>query len=110
MTLTRMPGIRQSGQRQREMLKHQKGESDLVYHRGEFYLLATCEVPEEPLSAVDEFLDVDRGVVNVATDNDGYSYTKQRRGLQKTGTKGLNARKVGSKQARFQTDVNHCIA
>src|SRR5258708_16275144 len=35
------------GDRQRELLKHQKGESDLWFHNGTFYLLATCEI-EEP--------------------------------------------------------------
>ena len=114
----------QCAERQREMLKHQKGESDLVLHRGEFYLLATCEVPEEPLEAVDGFLGVDRGVVNVATDSEGNLYTgarveqrrkrysQQRHGLQKTNTKSSKRRlkTIGNKQARFQRDVNHCIA
>jgi IS605 OrfB family transposase len=114
----------QCGERQREMLKHQKGESDLVYHRSEFYLLATCEVPEEPLEAVDSYLGVDRGVVNVATDSDGNLYTgqrveqrrkrysRQRQELQKANTKKSRrkVRRIGNKQARFQRDVNHCIA
>src|SRR5260221_8362434 len=32
------------GEHQHELLKHQHGESDLVYHRGKWYLLATCEI------------------------------------------------------------------
>ena len=114
----------QCGERQQQLLEHQQGESDLAYHRGEFYLLATCEVPEEPPDKVDGYLGVDRGVVNVATDSDGNLYTgarveqrrkrysKQRRGLQKTNTKSSKRRlkKMGNKQARFQKDVNHCIA
>lgn len=35
-----------AGERQKELLFAQKGESDLVYSQGEFYLLATCELPD----------------------------------------------------------------
>src|SRR5438094_4804154 len=59
------------GDRQRELLEHQRGESDLVYHRGKWYLLATCELDEPTPAEVDRFLGVDRGVVNLATDSDG---------------------------------------
>jgi IS605 OrfB family transposase len=112
------------GEHQRELLKHQKGESDLVYHRGKWYLLATCEIEEPTPDEIDGWLGVDRGVVNVATDSEGNLYTgarveqrrrryaTQRRNLQKANTKSArrHLKKVGNKQARFQKDVNHCIA
>src|SRR5947207_14888686 len=44
------------GERQRELLEHQRGESDLVYHRGKWYLLATCELDEPTPAEVDRFL------------------------------------------------------
>jgi putative transposase len=111
-------------ERQKEMLKHQKGESDLVYHRAKWYLLATCEIDDPTPDEIDGWLGVDRGVVNVATDSDGNLYTgarveqrrkryaTHRRGLQKTNTKSSRRKikKVGHKQARFQRDVNHVIA
>src|SRR5258708_38945662 len=59
------------GERQTKLLKHQKGESDLWLHKGEFYLLATCEIDEPTPAEVQEFLGVDRGIINVAVDNDG---------------------------------------
>jgi putative transposase len=112
------------GARLQAIVVHQQGESDLAFHRGEFYLLATCEVPEEPPDKVDEFLGVDRGVINIATDNDGNlyqgqrveqrrkRYSKQRRDLQKRNTHPAHRRlkKMSGKQARFQKDVNHCAA
>src|SRR5712691_4304883 len=112
------------GERQQEMLKHQHGESDLVYHRGKWYLLATCEIEDPTPEEIDGWLGVDRGVVNVATDSEGNLYTgarveqrrkryaTQRRDLQKHNTKKSRrkVKKVGHKQARFQKDVNHCIA
>src|SRR5258708_19152074 len=33
-------------ERQRALLHHQHGERDIVYHRGKWYLLATCEIVE----------------------------------------------------------------
>src|SRR5262249_49793695 len=61
----------QAGERQHDLLKHQKGEADLCYHRGEWYVLATCDVPEAPPEAVDQFLGIDRGLVNLAVDSQG---------------------------------------
>jgi putative transposase len=112
------------GERQHELLKHQHGESDLVYHRGKWYLLATCEIQEPTPAEVDTWLGIDRGVVNVATDSDGNIYTgarveqrrkrysSQRRDLQKRNTHSSHRRlkQMSGKQARFQKDVNHCIA
>ncbi len=53
------------GERQRRLLAGRKGESDLRYQRGEWYLLVTCEVEEpEPLD-VEGVLGVDLGIVNL---------------------------------------------
>lgn len=104
------------GDHQRNLLKHQKGESDLVYHRGEFYLLATCDVPDEtPPDEIDGYLGVDRGVVNLAVDSDAniyqgdiiearrQYYASRRFVLQKVGTKSAKRRlkKLAGQQARF---------
>ncbi len=112
------------GERQKELLKHQKGESDLVYHRGKWYVLATCEIDDPTPEQVDGWLGIDRGVINVATDSEGNIYQGQRvearrkryaahrRSLQKTATRSAKRRlkQVGNKQSRFQKDVNHVIA
>lgn len=113
------------GERQRELLAHQKGESDLVYHRGKWYLLTTCDIPDEtPPEKIDGYLGVDRGIVNIAVDSDGniyqgdlvearrQFYANRRYILQKVGTKSAKRglKKLAGRQARFQKYVNHCIS
>jgi putative transposase len=106
------------------LLAHQHGETDLVYRKGAFYLLATCEV-EEPLpDEVDELLGADLGVTNIAVDSDGevhsashvkrvrYRHRRLRKKLQKKGTRSAKRRlkKLAGKERRFARDVNHCIS
>lgn len=91
------------------MLKSRRGESDLVYRAGKFYLLATVEV-EEPLPGTpEEWLGVDLGVTNIASDSDGEIHTSEqvqksrkryeriRAKLQAAGTKSAKRHlKIGS--------------
>ena len=55
------------------MLEHQRGESDLVYRRGMFFLLATCDVPEDDRALVDDVLGIDLVIVEIATDRERHS-------------------------------------
>ena len=48
-----------AGERQMRHLAYQQGESDLVLHRGEWYLLATCDIPEPTEQETNEVLGVD---------------------------------------------------
>ena len=114
----------QCGDRQRELLKHQKGESDLWYTAGVFYLLATCEIEEPTPAEVELFLGVDRGISNIAVDGDGQKHSgshinsvrhrhrRIRRVLAKKGTKSAKhlLRKLAKKEQRFANDTNHCIS
>jgi len=114
----------QGGERQLELLKNQRGETDLAYRGGEFYLLATCEVEEPEVKDVAGYLGVDLGIVNLATDSDGHVYAggqvnglrrrhaKLRGRLQSRGTKSARRllRKRSRREQRFAADVNHCIA
>jgi IS605 OrfB family transposase len=113
-----------AGEHQRALLASRKGESDLVYHRGAFYLLAVCDVPEPDEQAVDGVLGVDLGIINLATDSDGdrYSgqrvdrkrrrYTALRKRLQQRGSLSAkrHLRKLAGKQRRFHKDTNHRIS
>jgi putative transposase len=112
------------GDRQRELLQYQKGESDLALIDGAFYLLATCEVGSPEHFEAEETLGVDLGIVNIVTDGDGevYSgarvnnlrrrYAKLRAKLQQKGTKSAKRllRKRRRKERRFAQNVNHVIS
>jgi len=43
-----------AGLHQQELLRSQQGESDLIYHRGKWFLASTCDVAEPPLAMVDD--------------------------------------------------------
>jgi IS605 OrfB family transposase len=101
------------------------GETDLICRAGKWYLYATVEAPQAPLTQpVNGFLGVDLGIANVATSSDGdraagarlNRYRKRQLNLRKR----LQAKKTSSarrlltkrrrKEARFAADVNHQIS
>ena len=106
------------------LLKYQQGESDLVYRKGKFFLLATCEVPEEDEEAVDSVLGVDLGIKELATDGDGAHfsgevveakrlwYSERCAALQSVGTDSAKRRlkKLSGRERRFRRDINHQIS
>ena len=47
------------GERQRELLAFQRGETDLVYRKGQWFLFTTVDVPEEREAEVMDWLGVD---------------------------------------------------
>lgn len=112
------------GEHQRKLLPYRKGESDLVYHRGHFYLLAVCDVPEPDEQQMDGVLGVDLGMVNLATDSDGEVHTgaqvdrkrawyaRRRAALQAVGTTSAKRRlrQLSGRQRRFQKDTNHRVS
>ncbi len=116
----------QAGERQRELLQYQKGESDLVYSKQKksFYLLAVCEIPDPTEQETEDALGVDLGVVNIAVDSDGEGHTSEaiehnrqkiqrlRSRLQQRGSLSAkrHLRKLAGRQRRFQKDTNHVIS
>jgi len=58
------------GDRQRGLLKHRKGESDLAFVRGQWYLLATCAIPDTE-AADGPAMGVDLGIRNTAATSNG---------------------------------------
>ena len=113
-----------AGERQLELLKYQRGESDLALIDGQWFLFATCEVETAEPVDVEDVLGVDLGIVNIAVDSDGQRYSgahlnnlrrrrrKQRKTLQKVGTKSAKRRlkKLSGKERRFATHLNHVIS
>jgi putative transposase len=113
------------GNRQRQMLAtHQEGESNLLLHRGSWYLLVTCDVEEPDPQDVNDVLGVDLGVTNIASDSDGtihsscqlnhvrYRHRRLRMKLQRLGTKAARRRlrQLAGQERRFGKDVNHTIS
>jgi IS605 OrfB family transposase len=112
------------GKKQRHLFEFQKGEIDLMFVDGIFYLACVCDIPTpEEIEPVD-VLGVDFGIVNIATDSTGKNYSgaeinkarctfKHRRSnLQRKGTKSAKRKlkQISGKQARYQKDVNHCVS
>ncbi len=101
-----------------------KGQADLIYRHGVFYLAVTLEMPEPTPDTPDGPLGVDLGIVNLATDSEGESFSgkaveKNRKRhhalhqrLQKCGTKNAkrHLKKLSGQEARFKKNTNHVIA
>lgn len=112
------------GERQRTLLATRQGESKMLYHRGNWYLLVTCDGEEAEPQDVDGVLGIDLGVANIATDSDGTTYSgkviknvryrhrRLRSKLQKLGTLGSHRRlrKLAGQERRFAKHVNHCLS
>jgi IS605 OrfB family transposase len=98
-----------------------------------WFLLVTVDVPESAVIPITDFMGVDFGVVNIATTEDGDSfsgekidaarrhYSKRRRALgraagakRRQGNRPKNIRRAmkrtRAKEARFRRHENHCIA
>ncbi len=101
-----------------------KGQADLVYRKGTFYLAVTLDVPEPTPDTPDGTLGVDLGIVNLATDSEGETFSGEaveqtrkryhalRQRLQKCGTKSAirHLKKLSGREARFRTNSNHVIS
>lgn len=113
------------GKYQQERFTAAKGQADLVLRKdGKWFLLVTVDLPEGAPTPTTDFLGVDLGIVNLATDSDGNTYSgeavetvrrrhhRNRRRLQKKGTRGAKKRlrKLSGREARFRKAENHRIS
>jgi putative transposase len=110
---------------QESRLDQIKGQADLLYRNGTFFLAVTLDVPTpEPRSEVTETLGVDLGIITLATDSLGETFSGDavernrkrhhdlRQRLQQRGTKSAkrHLKKLSGRQARFQKNTNHVIS
>lgn len=112
------------GTRQKELLKFQQGETDLVLINGVFYLHTTCNIENPEPGDFKDVLGVDRGIINIATLSSGDNfasnhllsvrcrYRRIRKKLQKKGTRSAKRllAKRKKKENRFATHTNHVIS
>ena len=105
-------------------LPYIKGEADLVYKKGKFYLFQTVDVPEEDIKDVEEFIGVDMGLLEIAALSNGTSFNskklndyrekrqKVRSSLQSKGTKGSKKvlKRLSGKERTTSTIINHTIS
>jgi putative transposase len=122
------------GKYQADRFSLAKGQCDLVRRRdGKWFLLVTADVPDKTPIPATEFIGVDFGVVNIATDSGGgihtnaetekvrQHYRKTRRSLQqkaarqnKSGKRPKNVRRklkdLSGRERRFKADTNHNIS
>jgi putative transposase len=101
-----------------------RGQADLIYRDGMFFLYVTIDVGDVPEGDPTEYLGIDLGHRNIAADSDGETfcgslnsslrrrYARLRRNLQRKGTKSakrlLRARR--RKEGRFASALNHRIS
>ena len=109
------------GERQKELLGSQQGETDLILMDGQFYLHTTCNVENPEPGDFDDVIGVDRGIVNIATLSDGTNfasnhllsvrsrYRRIRKKLQTKGTKSAKRllKERNRKEKRFAAHVSH---
>lgn len=122
------------GKYQQERFSLAKGQADLVRRKdGKWFLLVTADVPEKTPVSNTDFIGVDLGVINIATDSDGdvftnaetekvrLHYRKTRRSLQikaakqkRLGKRPKNIKKtlksLSGRERRFKANINHCIS
>lgn len=105
-------------------LLRKMGQADLVYRDGQFYLYVSIEFEEPPSVEPKDWIGVDLGIVNIATDSTGERFSGEnverhrrrrntaRKQYQRKGTKNARRRlkKMSGRQRRFQKWVNHNVS
>ena len=125
-TSGRLRGIefRGSTEQVARLREHRKGESDLVFRDGMWFLYATCDLPDVDTYEPSGFVGVDLGIVNIAYTSAGESWSGGAVTFRRKKNQHLRAKlqakqsksakrllkKRSRKEARFVTDLNHKIA
>lgn len=107
-----------------ELMQYVKGEADLLFIKGKFFLYQTIDIPDEDIEDCEEFIGVDMGVTDIAVTSDGKSYSsaevnqirdkynKTRASVQAKGTRSAHRllKRLRGRERRFSTIVNHTIS
>ena len=106
------------------LMQFAKGEADLVFIRGKFYIYQTIEIPDERENDVDDFIGVDMGITDIVSISDGTNissnevknirdkYNKVRASIQSKGTRNCHKllKRLRGREGGFATIVNHSIS
>ena len=101
-----------------------RGQADLILQNGVFYIMLVIELPDKTIFDAEKYIGVDMGIVNIAVDSTGETFSgskvnslrkrnaRLRAKLQSKGTKSAKRllKKRSKKERRFATDTNHCIS
>ena len=112
------------GEYQKARLDRLKGQIDLVYRDGQFYLYCTIDMPEDPTIEVHDFIGIDMGIVNILVDSDGNTssgekvekvrrkFQRTRQRLQQKGTKAAKRilKRIRHRESNFRRHENHVIS
>ena len=118
------------GDYQEARLDRIRGQADLLYRNGTFFLACAMDAPEPNPNEASEFLGVDLGIINIAATSDGEiinhgqgiihahintvraRFSRMRAKLQKKGTRSAKRllKKRSGRERRFVRNVNHCIS
>jgi len=108
----------------RNYLPYIKGEVDLVYKKGKFYLFQTVDILEENVEDVEEFIGVDMGLISIATLSNGKEFSskklqeyrekrqKIRSSIQRKCTRGSKKllKRLSGREHTTASIINHTIA
>ena len=107
-----------------QLMQYAKGEADLVYIKGKFYLYQTIDIPDEEEEDAENFLGVDMGITDIVSLSDGTNissdrvkdirnrYNKVRASVQSKGTRNCHKllKRLKGRERRFATIINHRIS
>ena len=112
------------GEYQKARLDRIRGQVDLIYRNGEFYLAVVVDAPEPSKFEAIDILGVDLGIVNIAVDSDGQTFSGKtveanrrwfaglRGVLQNVDTKSAkrHLKKLTRREQAFKRSVNHVVS
>lgn len=108
----------------KKYLPYIKGEADLLFKNGKYYLFQTVDVPDAKVKDVEEFIGCDFGQTDICTLSDGTNYnseqlkkvrkkySKVRASVQAKGTKSSRRllKRLSGRERRFVSINNHTIS
>lgn len=108
----------------KEYLPYIKGEADLIYRKGKFFLFQCVDIPDVEIKDISEFTGVDFGITSIVETSDGVKHTdntlneyrekrqRVRSSIQSKGTRSSRKllKRLSGKEKTHANIVNHTIA